>query len=98
MSRPRGAWADKAFRDALRKAVMEIDPSTRMRKLDLLARNLVANGLASDTTAIKEVADRLDGKSTQIIEQTITERMVVSAPVPEKDPEEWASKHQPKVH
>jgi len=97
MARPTGVWSDKEFRNALRMAVSEKDDKG-FRKLRQLANKLVDAGLSGDVQAIKEVADRLDGKSTQIIEQTITERMVVNAPAPEKDADEWASKHQPKVH
>lgn len=88
--RPKGAWADKAFRDALRIAVLEKqDGTTKLRKL---AEQLVTAGLAGDVSAIKEVADRLDGKATQQTEVTVTDNRLV-ARLPEKaaSDEEWAA-------
>lgn len=92
--RPKGAWSDKAFRDALRIAVM--DKEDGLPKIRRLAEKLVAAGLGGDIAAIKEVADRLDGKATQQIEATITdERMVLEAPKPADTAEEWAGTHGP---
>lgn len=95
--RPKGAWADKAFRDALRIAVMrpaaEEDPKPKT-KLDEVAIALVGAGKAGDVTAIREIADRLDGKATQIIEATVKdERMVVEAPAPAKDADAWSGQY-----
>lgn len=67
--RPRGAWKDKAWRDALRIAVLrpaneEVKPKT---KLDAIAMALVGTAKAGDISAIKEIGDRLDGKPAQAI-------------------------------
>lgn len=67
--RPRGAWANKAWRDALRLAVLRapdevIEPKTN---LDALAIQLIATAKAGDMTAMKELGDRLDGKPSQAI-------------------------------
>jgi hypothetical protein len=99
MARPRGVWSDKAFRDALRKVVMERDKASGQKKIDMLARRLVESGLGGDTAAIKEAADRLDGKpnQTQIIDATVTNHMVM-APPPEKDADVWSQKHSPVAH
>jgi len=96
MARPRGVWSDKAFRDALRRVVSERDKETGAKKLDLLAHRLVHNGLGGDVSALKEIADRLDGKpnQTQIIDATVTNHMVM-APPPEQDADEWSAKHGP---
>jgi hypothetical protein len=66
--RPRGAWADKAWRDALRLAVMrpanEPNPKPKT-KLDELAFTLIETGKSGDVPALKEIGDRLDGKVPQ---------------------------------
>jgi hypothetical protein len=67
--RPRGAWANKAWRDALRIAVLrapseEVEPKTN---LDELAIKLVTTAKTGDMTAIKELGDRLDGKPSQAL-------------------------------
>lgn len=88
--RPKGAWSDKAFRDALRIAVLEKhEGTTKLRKL---AEQLVTAGLSGDVAAIKEVADRLDGKAKQQTDLTITDNRLV-ARLPEKaaSDEEWAA-------
>lgn len=64
--RPRGAWSEKQFRDALRLAVNEDAPDGR-KKLRVIAEQLVAAAAGGDVTAIREVADRLDGKPAQAI-------------------------------
>lgn len=68
--RPRGAWADKAWRDALRVAVMrpagEKAPKPK-NTLDELALSLIAAGKAGDVPALKEIGDRLDGKVPQAV-------------------------------
>lgn len=69
MARPAGSPnKDKPFRDALRMelaALGEDDPKTLRR----LARKLLETASKDDgLAAIKEVADRLDGKPAQAIE------------------------------
>ncbi len=66
MGRPRGAWADKPWRDAVRQAVNELDESGE-KKLRLLARQLVKEGIAGEVSALREIGDRLDGKPAQDI-------------------------------
>lgn len=67
--RPRGAWKDKAWRDALRVAVMRPADQTVKPKteLDAIAVSLVKAAKEGDTPAIKEIGDRLDGKVAQAI-------------------------------
>ena len=68
--RPRGAWADKAWRDALRLAVMRpaSEPNPKPKtKLDELALTLLGTGKARDVPALKEIGDRLDGKVPQAV-------------------------------
>lgn len=67
--------------------------------VETLVKALKAENEGTRVAAANALLDRGWGKPQQSVETTIRdERMVVSAPVPEKDPEEWASKHQPKVH
>lgn len=66
MGRPKGAWSDKAWRDAIRVAVNRPhDDPKRGKKLAALADALVTAGMAGDVPALKEIGDRLDGKVTQ---------------------------------
>jgi hypothetical protein len=62
--RPRGTWTDKRFRDALNLAVNEKRPDG-LHRLRVIADRLVTAAEEGDITAIKEVADRLDGKPSQ---------------------------------
>lgn len=68
--RPRGIWAEKAWRDALRLAVMrpasEKDPKPKT-KLDELAAALISAGKKGDVPALREIGDRLDGKVPQAL-------------------------------
>lgn len=68
--RPRGAWAEKAWRDALRVAVMRPasdKPPKPKTTLDELALSLISAGKAGDVPALKEIGDRLDGKVPQAV-------------------------------
>ncbi len=95
--RPSGSWNEKAFKDALRVAVLRKDKGNTTR-LMRLADTLVANGLSGDTAAIREIADRLDGKPHQTSDTTVTNiRYVIDASEPAKDPDTWTAEHKP-VH
>jgi hypothetical protein len=65
---PGNQWTDKAWRDAIRRAVMRAheDPK-KGKKLEALADQLVDEGLKGDVPALKEIGDRLDGKVPQAI-------------------------------
>src|SRR4051794_21501702 len=67
MGRPRGSEnKDKPFRKALR---IEIAAAGEDHKaLRLVARALISKAQEGDVQAIKEVADRLDGKPVRAIE------------------------------
>jgi hypothetical protein len=56
---------DKPFRDALRMEISDADGDRK--KLRAIAAALVAKASEGDVQAIKEVADRLDGKVAQAI-------------------------------
>lgn len=63
MANPRGQQRDKPFRDALRLAIADAEDNPR--KLRHLAERLYDKAAEGDVQAIKEVADRLDGKVPQ---------------------------------
>ncbi len=66
---PRGPYIDKPFRDALRLAVKRsADVAvTGKTKLDRIAAQLVSEAVDGDVPAIKEIADRLDGRVPQAL-------------------------------
>ncbi len=59
----RGPQKDKPFRDALRRSIAEAsgDPD----RLNRIARALYSKAEDGDVNAIREIADRLDGKPAQ---------------------------------
>lgn len=61
----RGQQRDKPFRDALRLAIASAEDNPR--QLRKLAEKLFDKALEGDVQAIKEVADRLDGKVPQAV-------------------------------
>ena len=63
-----GRRKDKPFRDAIMLALNKIemlDDGTETKRLNLLAEATVKKALTGDVPAIKEVADRVDGKVPQ---------------------------------
>jgi hypothetical protein len=67
MCRPIGSVnRQKPFADALR---MEICAGNDPRHLRAIARKLFEKALDGDLSAIREIADRLDGKPAQAIER-----------------------------
>ena len=74
-----GERPEKPFLEALRMEISE--SATDHKKLRRIAKVLLARCEAGDMAAIKELADRLDGKPTQIIEGTMDhEHRFVRAP------------------
>ena len=67
---PGGEWADKPFREALRRALKRTDPKSKAIQLDRLAVALIASGCEGNVAALKEIADRIDGKVAQPQEVT----------------------------
>src|SRR5262249_25825990 len=65
---PRGQQRDKPYREALR---MELAAAGEdMKKLREIARMHIARCEAGDMQAIKELADRLDGRPAQFLEHS----------------------------
>jgi hypothetical protein len=58
------------FEAALRRALLRADPKTKATDLDNIAKALIAKALEGDVPAIKEVADRSDGKVAQAVEHS----------------------------
>jgi hypothetical protein len=66
----RGGKPDKLMRDAIILALhreAEDADGQITKKLNLVAAKLVEKAIAGDVPAIKEIADRVDGKSVQPI-------------------------------
>lgn len=60
----------RPFEEALRRALLRKDPKTKAIALDNLAKALIAKALEGDVPAIKEIADRSDGKVPQAMEHS----------------------------
>lgn len=71
MANPRGQQRDKPFRDALRMEALALANGEQnnhpVGSLRSLAQALLMKGAGQDVPAIKEVADRLDGKVPQAV-------------------------------
>ena len=63
----RGQQRDKPFRDALRAEIATAQDENDFKSLRRIARKLLETAADGDTAAIKEVADRLDGKVPQAV-------------------------------
>ena len=80
-----GKGVDKIWSDAVHRAVKRKQDGKADRNLERLADKLVAEGIAGNVQAIKEIGDRLDGKSVQGIaneggeafEITLIKRVIV---------------------
>jgi hypothetical protein len=67
---PRGQQRDKLCREALRLELTEMGDGDALKKLRQLARAVIEKAETGDLQAFKEVADRMDGKPTQMLEHT----------------------------
>src|SRR5262249_18442892 len=65
---PRGQQRDKPYREALRLELAAAGED--MKKLREIARAHISRCEAGDMQAIKELADRLDGKPMQLLEHS----------------------------
>ena len=93
MATHRGQQRDKPFRDALR---MEIAAAGEdLRALRKVAAALIGKAESGDVNAIREVADRLDGKPAQSVELTgEIEHYVARVPNVAKTPLEWQKQQE----
>lgn len=62
---PGGRKTEKAITDAIRMALSDTHEATGKKKLRVLANKLVDKAIEGDVAAIKEVADRMEGKPVQ---------------------------------
>jgi HPt (histidine-containing phosphotransfer) domain-containing protein len=87
--RPVGAQnKDRPFRDALRMEIAAAGEDAR--QLRKVARALLDTAASGDVQAIREVADRLDGKPAQAIEHTGDNQVyVVRMPAVVASLDEW---------
>lgn len=68
MARPVGSEnKDKPFRDALRLEIAAAQNEDDFRSLRKIARALLASASEGKVDAIKEIADRMDGKVAQTV-------------------------------
>ena len=65
---PRGQQRDKIYREALRLELADMSEGVDLKKLRQIARAHIEKAAAGDMQAIKELADRLDGRPAQILE------------------------------
>lgn len=68
--KPRGPKSDKLWSDAVRMAVLreDISEGQKIKRLNIIADNLVRLAMEGDMQAIKEIGDRIDGKAKQMVE------------------------------
>ena len=67
----RGPKSDKLWSDAVRLAALRMDDDgtgKKRRRLSIIADNLCKAAMGGDIQAIKEVGDRIDGKSKQAVD------------------------------
>ncbi len=84
---PQGSKSDKIWSDAVRRAVKRVQAGTKTKRLEKLADKLVDEGIAGNVAALKEIGDRLDGKSVQAVvgEDGGPVRIIVSTGIPRDD-------------
>jgi hypothetical protein len=63
-----GAITKKPWADAIQRALELHRPADQRVRLDALAKSLIAKAMDGDMAALKEIGDRVDGKSMQQIE------------------------------
>ena len=67
---PRGQQRDKIYREALRLELADMSEGVDLKKLRQIARAHIEKAAAGDMQAIKELADRLDGRPAQILKHS----------------------------
>ena len=67
---PRGQQRDKIYREALRLELADMSEGVDLKKLREIARAHIEKAASGDMQAIKELADRLDGKPAQMLEHS----------------------------
>ena len=67
---PRGQQRDKIYREALRLELADMSEGVDLKKLRQIARAHIEKAASGDMQAIKDLADRLDGRPAQILEHS----------------------------
>ena len=99
MARPKGAEnKDKPFREALRVEIAAAQDENDFRSLRKIARGLLTAASEGKIDAIREIADRMDGKPAQesIVDVTTT-KYVARIPAKAKATETWQQQHSPQT-
>ena len=65
---PRGQQRDKIYREALRLELADMSERVDLKKLRQIARAHIEKAASGDMQAIRELADRLDGRPAQTLE------------------------------
>jgi hypothetical protein len=87
---------DKPFAEALRLEILNAkDDHKALRRV---ARALIDKAGTGDVQAIKEVADRLDGKATIHVQSETTHRYVARTPDKAPSTDKWQQQHVPTTH
>src|SRR6516165_10455207 len=98
---PRGQQRDKIYREALRLELVDMSEGIDLKKLREIARTHIEKAAAGDMKAIKELADRLDGKPIPIADHELSQegesvlKIVREIVHVNKTPEEIAADGEP---
>ncbi len=65
---PRGQQRDRIYREALRLELADMSEGVDLKKLRQIARAHIEKAASGDMQAIKDLADRLDGRPAQILD------------------------------
>src|SRR5215467_16250448 len=66
----RGQQRDKPYREGLRLELAEMSDGENLKKLRQIARAHIEKAASGDMQAIKDLADRLDGRPAQALEHS----------------------------
>lgn len=96
---PGGRPKSKVFREALREEIAASgDDMSQLRKI---ARVLLDKAEAGDIQAVREIADRLDGKPSQEADISLDALLTMNAPTIDRPPaetrEEWLERRKREI-
>lgn len=83
----------RLFASALNDALALPSRVDQLARIAIIADKLVTMAEAGDLQAIREIADRLDGKAVQAVEADVSVRHAFALPLSAADttePDEWA--------
>ena len=88
---PRGQQRDKVYREALRLELADMSEGADLKKLRQIARAHIEKAAAGDMQAIKELADRLDGRPEPMLEHSGPDSEPITKVHVYRTPEELAA-------